>query len=257
MINLPQVTLCINDTRNHELVRLALEDSIRDIRFGQILVVSDRPIRLSQEYRFEKMPDLSSYEEWGLWSVRDLSKLIHTEFVLHIQFDSWVTSAHCWRDEFLEYDYIGPPWGWFKDNFNVGCGGFTLYSRKLMNFIAENLEANPVHPPYDVAICRTNRSFYENAGFKWASPDVALDFGFERTGYRGLDYHFGFHGMFNWSKVLDKTHLIQRINACGPYQVEKKDALPELLDTLGSYHCSEISAALADLRSPELARSIS
>ena len=257
MLYLPQVTLCINDTRNHELARLALEDSIRDIEFGEILVISDQPFQLSKPYRFERMPDLASYEEWGLWTVRDLPKLIRTDFVLQIQFDSWITSPHCWQDEFLSYDYIGPPWGWFKDNWNVGCGGFTLYSLPLMNFIAENLENYPVHPPYDVAICRTNRQAYENAGFKWASPETSLDFGFERTGFRGVDYHFGFHGMFNWPKVLDRPRLVQRINVCKSYQAEKKDALPELLDILGDYHCSEIGAELANLRSTQLLRSAS
>ena len=62
MLYLPQITLCINDTRNHELARLALEDSIQDIEFGEIVVISDQPFQLSKPYRFEKMPDLASYE---------------------------------------------------------------------------------------------------------------------------------------------------------------------------------------------------
>ena len=99
MLYLPQVTLCINDTRNHELARLALEDSIRDIEFGEILVISDQPFQLSKPYRFERMPDLASGEEWGFGMVRDFPKLIRTDFVLQIQFDlDHLTS--CWQDEF-------------------------------------------------------------------------------------------------------------------------------------------------------------
>ena len=56
MLYLLQVTLCINDTRNHELARLALEDSIRDIEFGEILVISDQPFQLSSPIDLKGCP---------------------------------------------------------------------------------------------------------------------------------------------------------------------------------------------------------
>ena len=70
-------------------------------------------------------------------------------------------------------------------------------------------------------------------------------------------YKFVSLSLFDWPKVLDRPRLVQRINACKSYQAEKKDALPELLDILGDYHCSEIGAELANLRSTQLLRSAS
>ncbi len=237
-LSLDSVTLCICETRHHELARLAVEDSIRNIDFCEILICSDRELAITEPYRFEKIPDFASQEEFGLWMVLELPKLLKTPFMLQIQYDSWIISPRMWRNDFLNYDYIGPPWGWHQDGFNVGCGGFMLISQALALFISENNKLIPVTMPTDSIICRENRLSYERAGFRWAPSDVALDFGFERTGFRGTHFHFGFHGIFNWSLVLDSRGLAERISLCAEYHNQK--GLKEIFDAFGQYLTSSI-----------------
>jgi hypothetical protein len=229
-LKLLDVTLVMVETRCHELARLALEDSIKNIEFGEILICSDREIKTSKPNRWVKVLDFDSYDEFGLYSVTVLPKLINTEFSLFIQFDSWVLDETMWTNEYLKYDYIGPPW-WYKDGNNVGCGGFTLASTKFLNFIADNMAKYPLKQPFDDVICRQNRLGYESEGFKFAPTNLAVNFGFERVGYKGQ--HFGFHGMFNWPFVLNWGQLVERIKNCSPYHYNKKDALPEIFARLG------------------------
>ncbi len=40
--------------------------------------------------------------------------------------------------------------------------------------------------------------------------DAALRFSFERTGFSGLDRHFGYHGIFNWPRVFSLPALHER-----------------------------------------------
>jgi hypothetical protein len=42
-LRLPDVTLVMIDTQCHELARLAMEDSLRDVEFGDAVIFSDEP----------------------------------------------------------------------------------------------------------------------------------------------------------------------------------------------------------------------
>lgn len=101
------------------------------------------------------------YLEYSLFVVYALHQLIETEFALLVQDDGWVLNARNWRDEYLDYDYIGAPshlaritrperteycsrFGWVED-MNHSCdridivynGGFSLRSKKLLRAPAE------------------------------------------------------------------------------------------------------------------------
>lgn len=229
-LKLPNVTLVMVETRCHELARLALEDSIKNIEFGEILICSDIEIKLSKQSKWVKAPDFDSYDGYCFYVLQEVPKLIKTSHNLLIQFDSWVLDPFMWDNEYLKYDYIGPPW-WYKDGKNVGCGGFALTSTKFCNFIANNIDKYSLVQPTDDAICRTNRVAYEAEGFVFAPEELARNFGFERVGYQGQ--HFGFHGMFNWPLVLTWDKLAERVKNCAPYHFNKKDALPEMFKLLG------------------------
>ena len=71
-----------------------------------------------------------------------------------------------------------------------------------MQYVAEHPEKFPLGHPEDDLLCRRYRPELERAGFRWASSDLALRFSFERTGFSGLDQHFGYHGIFNWPRVF-------------------------------------------------------
>jgi hypothetical protein len=93
------------------------------------------------------------------------------------------------------------------------------------------MDKYPLKQPFDDVICRKNRPAYEAEGFTFAPENLANNFAFERVGYKGQ--HFGFHGMFNWPFVLNWGQLVKRVKNCSPYHYNKKDALPEIFNTIG------------------------
>jgi len=66
----------------------------------------------------------------------EIWKLVEAEHLLLIQGDSVMCNDGL--DEFLEYDYVGAPWNHKPDNISVGNGGFSLRSRRLMEWCASN-----------------------------------------------------------------------------------------------------------------------
>jgi len=133
---------------------------------------------------------------------------LRTSHALIVQYDSWILDAGRWDPEWLQYDYIGAPWPWYPDAMKVGNGGFSLRSRRLMEFLAKHCEEYPCLHPEDAYLCRQWRPRLEQEGFKWAPVDVAERFSFERDTPRPS---FGFHGIFNWPHVLSPDGLIERV----------------------------------------------
>ena len=98
--------------------------------------------------------------------------------MLIIQHDGFVLSADNWREEFFNYDYIGAPWiGYFKDQpqFNVGNGGFSLRSKKLLDILAED-DHIELGKPEDAIIGRQYREYLESKGIKFAPEEIAGKF---------------------------------------------------------------------------------
>lgn len=127
--------------------------------------------------------------------VKDLYKYVDTDYVLIIQSDGYVKNPTAWMDEWLSYDYIGATW-WYNDKFNVGNGGFSLRSRKLLQILATDRNIVRTHPE-DHHICRTyGRYLTKKCGIRFAPDEVAKKFSIE--GYKQKDKtysgQFGFHG---------------------------------------------------------------
>lgn len=226
---LNQVTLVMVETQCHKLAELAIKNCIEHINFESILICSDQKLNINSDYKWVKTPIFKNYDEYGIWSLKDVEEFIETDYALLIQYDSWIINPNLWDFKFLDYDYIGPPW-WYKDGMNVGCGGFVIISKKFLNFIVNNMDKYPLKQPFDDTICRVNRPGYENEGFRFAPEDLALKFGFERSKFNGQ--HFGFHGMFNWPKVLSWEGLVERCSHCTPYHL-KPDGLTEIFLHIG------------------------
>lgn len=231
-LKLPDVTLVMVETREHELARLAIEDCLKVAEFGDVLILTDRPLKFlrntdlssspemeGQRVRFHIVPDWPEKIGWSRSWWFDVPPLVRTKQTLNIQWDSWIWDASMWRDEFMEYDYIGAPW-WYKDGKNVGNGGFCLKSTRLARYIAKNRARFPViNAIDDDLLCRKYRYDLEEAGFTWAPEKVAHDFAFECCRPSKDSRHFGFHAMFNWPVVLDIERLQERMElACSsPY----------------------------------------
>jgi Protein of unknown function (DUF5672) len=212
-LQLPDVTLVALDTVCHELTMLAVKESMDKVQFGAIHVhtndfgpyqragIDGRHFPIAP---FPSVDDAMNYLWYGV------PRPIETSHFLMVQWDSGIVSPAQWSDDFLVYDYVGAPWGWHGDAHEVGNGGFSLRSRRLMQHIAERRERFPLGHPEDDFLCRKYRSELERHGFRWAPIDAASRFSFERTGFSGSDRHFGYHGIFNWPRVFALPALQER-----------------------------------------------
>tara|TARA_B100001093_G_scaffold73188_1_gene63774 strand:+ start:802 stop:1494 length:693 start_codon:yes stop_codon:yes gene_type:complete len=159
--------------------------------------------------RFVLEDDLdSSYESYNFFKLNRLNDHINTDFVLTVENDGFIIDSSFWKDEFLDYDYIGSPWYDPIDNhkYRVGNGGFSLRSKKLLE--ATKMITDSRDGPFgneDSFICwkskRVLESFYK---VKFAPADLAAKFSVEWNGCPEqkhiitddlLTYDtFGFHG---------------------------------------------------------------
>lgn len=123
---------------------------------------------------------------------------VDTPYCLVAQWDGHVLDPALWRADFLDYDYIGARWPQFADGHDVGNGGFSLRSRRLMEacrspaFRGRHIE--------DIAIGRTNRLWLEERGMRFAPGELADLFSAERAGDPARS--FGFHGVFNMPRAI-------------------------------------------------------
>ena len=193
-LKLPQVTLvAITSVHLYETVR-ALKYSMRDIEFGEVVLLShDKPFYLPKEITFKQIDKLCNVDEYSYFCVYRLADYVTTEYALTVQHDGFVVNPSSWMDEFLEYDYVGSPWPLPKDELRfrdeegnivrVGNGGVSLRSRKLMEY------PKKVNLPWektasgdyneDCFLCCKYRKRMEVDGIKYAPLEVAVHFGRE------------------------------------------------------------------------------
>ena len=193
MKNLENVSLVIVDCLGFHSAKLSLEHCRADINFGEAKLLChfdiDDPV-------IEKIPKISSIEEYSIFMVRDLANYFSKDFVLVAQWDGFVWHPELWDDEFLKYDYIGAPW--YPDqlkpgvpkHFTVGNGGFSLRSKRLQEFLRDNFDNLLWHKAEDVVISQFNRNYLESNGFKFAPSEVAEKFSIENG---PLKKAFGVH----------------------------------------------------------------
>jgi hypothetical protein len=193
--DLAQVTLVAVTSVALEATMKALHASAGQARFGAVKLLSDRkPDGFPEHFDWAGIEPLRSRSDYSLFMQHRLTDHIETSHALVVQWDGYVLDGRCWRDGFLEYDYIGAPWPQFDDGHAVGNGGFSLRSKRLLD--ATRLLPQSPAEAEDTLICRTHRALLETRhGIRFASTDTALEFAYERTPKRGGE--FGFHGVFN------------------------------------------------------------
>ena len=180
-LQLPDVTLVGIDTDPDRLAG-PLRECTRDIEFGSIRIISDAPIRSKKEY--------------SRWVCTELYKHVQTSHLLIFQWDGYVKNWRAWEPAWLSFDYIGATWG-HADGMNVGNGGFSLRSRRLMEVVAIDPAITEYHPE-DERICRHYRRYLEAThGIAFAPEPVARRFSIEGYGQgnRRHTTEFGFHGV--------------------------------------------------------------
>nr|MEC6702201.1 DUF5672 family protein [Sphingobium sp. SJ10-10] len=196
---LPQVTLCAATSVNVKATVRALEASLAQIDFAACKLFTDAPIKPENSaISVVPIPRLGSSAAYSEFLLSRMVDHVDTTHCLVTQWDGHVLDGGRWRPEFLDHDYIGASWPQFDDGHDVGNGGFSLRSRRLME-ACRHQQFEAAHPE-DIAIGRTNRTWLEGRGMRFAPPTLADLFATERTG--DLHTSFGYHGVWNMPRAI-------------------------------------------------------
>ncbi len=194
MLKLPNVTLVAltgvyYDVEGHTK---AIAEATKDIEWGAVKVIGDSRI--------------NHVDVWNHFIIYDLWKYVDTDFAFLFHADGYPIRADLWREEFLDYDYIGAPWPLPSDTYSyrtpegdlIRVGNSVgLRSKKLMKLPTDlNLEWKEYYgnTHEDGFLCVHNRKVLEEHGCKFAPLEVAKYFSkeFEIPKNKGIDT-FAFH----------------------------------------------------------------
>lgn len=108
---LANVTLAAMTSVNVRATIKAMQYSMRGIDFGDVVLITHRkPFGLPKGIRYSHTDELTNIDAFNYKMVYELGDHIHTDFALIVHADGFVVHPEMWRDEFLDYDYIGAPW---------------------------------------------------------------------------------------------------------------------------------------------------
>lgn len=174
MLNLPRVTLVALTGKDFPSHDEAIRKSCEGIEWGAVKVVFDYKIK--------------SIDDWNYKIIYELGNYIDTEFAMLIHPDGYVVNPSCWKDEFLDYDYIGAPWPLPKDDYSYRTPGgelvrvgnsVSIRSKRILDLPRK--WGLPWRSYYgntneDGFLCVHNRSRLEDSGCRFAPIEVAKYF---------------------------------------------------------------------------------
>jgi hypothetical protein len=204
---LPQVTLCAATSVNVAATIAALEASLAYIDFGACLLFTDvLPGRHHPAIQRVPIARLTSVQSYSHFMLSQLADHVSTSHCLVVQWDGHVLAARRWDSAFLEMDYVGARWPQFSDGHDVGNGGFSLRSVRLLRAC----KSGPFRQdqPEDLQIGRHQRTWLEAQGLRFAPASLADRFSAERAGDPLAS--FGFHGVWHMPHVLGIDAFWQR-----------------------------------------------
>jgi len=205
VLELPAVTLCCIDTANHGLALRALRRSCAGVRFGRVLLLTDRELT-EPGVDVRVIEPLTSRDAYSQFVLKSLLPHVATTHALLVQWDGYVVNPAAWDPAFLACDYIGAKWFWHDDGMRVGNGGFSLRSRRLLEALQDPriqlVEAE------DTTIARSFRPLLErDYGIRFADEALADRFSFEAAYPVGKP--FGFHGLFNFCRTVPPAEIAE------------------------------------------------
>ncbi|MEO8153802.1 MAG: DUF5672 family protein [Rhizobacter sp.] len=206
---LSQVTLCcVDGTPRLPWALKALQRCLDRVTFGETILCTDRQTLgeqpLPEGVRLVEIEPLRSIEAYSEFMVKGLAQHVNTSHVLVVQWDGFVLNPTAWRDEFLEFDYLGAPWNHIAEPYTVGNGGFSLRSLRLLQAL-QDPAVMPTHPE-DLCICKSYRSFLEARGLRFAPAALARQFAVEDDALTAEV--FGFHGPYHLPAVLEPAETL-------------------------------------------------
>lgn len=193
MKDFSNITLIGIDCVDIKRLQIAADISTKNINFGSVKLLTSIN---SDDPRVIKIPKIKSVKEYSDFVIKRLDQYIDTEFALVIQHDGFILNPEAWTEDFLKYDYIGALW-YYLGTPIVGNGGFSLRSKKLIHWLANNwkkIDAS-IHPE-DFFICKFARVDIEKEGMVFAPENIAKRFSLEGN-RRSVVWNgeFGFHGI--------------------------------------------------------------
>lgn len=179
MLKLPNVTLIALTNKDYEGHAEAIRHSCEGIEWGAVKLIFDYTC--------------TSIDIWNYKIIYELHNYVQTDFALLIHADGYIQNSSCWRDEFLEYDYVGAPWPLPTDAYSyrtptgevVRVGNsVSLRGRKILELPAKlKLEWKPYYgnTNEDGYLCVHNREILKQHGVNFAPLDVAKYFSREHS----------------------------------------------------------------------------
>ncbi len=234
MKHLPNVTLISYDNTDDPSRTLrALHFSAREIKFADVVLVCNRKSHFKTdrpkngEIKIHTVLD-TGYAAAMDFEVAGLINYVQTDFALCIHHDGYVINPQSWRDDWLQYDFIGAPWPRLphanhpgKSDFphgRVGNTGFCLKSKAFMQatnelrdlFVKASRRPDQYGQQYsgDAFCCQHQRPALEQRGITFAPVEVAAGFAWESNieeiaGDR--PYAFGFHNFHLENKEVPRA----------------------------------------------------
>lgn len=192
MRKLPNVTLLCLTNRDFEGHKRALDKSCEGIEWGDAKIIWDEKIK--------------NIDDWNYKIIYELHNYVQTDYAFLFHADGYVINPNLWRDEFLEYDYIGAPWPLPTDNYSyrtpkgelVRVGNsVSIRSKKIMELPSKlNLEWRSYfgNTNEDGFLTCHNRDILIDNGCRFAPLDIAKHFSkeVEIPENKGLET-FAFH----------------------------------------------------------------
>lgn len=174
MLNLPQVTLICLTNKDFEGHKRALDKSQEGVEYGAVKLIWDDKIK--------------SIDDWNYKIIYELHNYVSTDFALLVHADGYVINPSSWRNEFLDYDYVGAPWPLPQDSYSyrtergevVRVGNsVSLRSKRILELPSRlGLEWKSYYgnTNEDGFLCVHNRDVLMANGCKFAGIDVAKYF---------------------------------------------------------------------------------
>ena len=216
-LDLRKVSLiCVTSVAILESIRSMIR-SANGINFHDLILITNKESLSLTAYELIKehdinlqlIPEINSINQYNEFMLLKLHKYFESEFCLICQWDSWVINISSWRNEFYKYDYIGAVWGAHPEGYRVGNGGFSLRSKSLSEATADLIKRNHINTDLvneDVFISLKFRDLLEEKyGINFADEELANIFSIEKEPWNIVP--FGFHGLFNFHRVLKPSDL--------------------------------------------------
>jgi len=198
------VTLVTIETMYHDLAARAMQETLDRVPFKHVLVFSDRDFLPGSRHVNIQHGNMFNYCNLLL---KGLNEFIDTKYMIFQQWDAMVHDGSKWTNDFLLHDYIGAVWPWRPAGQNVGNGGFSLRSKRLLEQLAAphiKLEPDGEHGVQeDNYISILHRPWLESQGMVFAHPGLADRFSIELNP-GGADA-MAHHGFWNIVQFMPKS----------------------------------------------------